>query len=204
MVWNNIKKIGGLAFFVLLVSACGDIGGSGQCGGAGETGGCLRIENIAPEDQDGDFKTSNVDVLGEICDSSTKLVFDHTAKVKISYKPFPGSGIKPEDLLPVSLKKHAISYAIASCPGGGCPNLPVKTFSQTIDLSGGGSVTPELPFFTLQQKDEYVRVLGGPVDQFPSYIATYTLTGADSSGNPVKAEASAEFTIGNYTKCTTQ
>ena len=198
--------IGFLALFMVL-TACGDIGGVGQCGGGGETGACLQIESIAPEDGDGNFVTSNVDVVVDICtDTSTstpvvKLLFDHTAKVKISYNRLPGLGLNATDVPPVTLTKHAISYTVGSCPVGTCPSLSVLSpITQTIQIKVDSSIETELPFFPLQKKIEYITA-GGSTNNFPSYIATYTLTGADLSGNPVKAEGSAEFTIGNYDKC---
>ena len=196
----------GFATLFMVLTACGDIGGVGQCGGAGETGACLQIESIAPEDGDGNVVTSNVDVVADTCtDTSTstpvvKGLFDHKAKVKISYNRLPGLGLDAAELTPVTLKDHAISYTVASCPVGSCPSLSVYRFTQTIPIKVDSSIESEIPFFLLQQKKEYVAA-GGSTNTFPSYTATYTLTGADSSGNPVKVEGSAEFTIGNYDKC---
>ena len=188
----------GFATLFMVLTACGDIGGVGQCGGAGETGACLQIEDIAPND------SSNVDVVRDSCGTSgTPETFtDHNAKVKISYNRLPGLGLDAAELAPVTLNKNAISYKVAFCPvGSSCPSLNVYPIEQTISIKVDSLIEPDLPFFPLHKKDEYVDAVGS-TNTHPSYTATYTLTGADSSGNPVKVEGSAEFTIGNYDLCT--
>ena len=203
-----VNKIG-VILFLLLVAACGDIGGVGQCGGATETGGCLRIESIVPAYNDKD--TSSVDVIQDICNAfevqttpgtkpTVEKFTDHSAKLVITNRPLPG--IQITDITDVTLDRFAITYRNNRCPVGACPKISELYVDpgKTIVIRANAEVTFTLPFFPLSSKFEYEKS-GGPLSDFPFYTATYTLTGTDAYKNPVSVVGSTEFTIGNYDYC---
>lgn len=213
VVWDTLKKIAGLGALLLLVSACGDVGGSGQCGGGGETGSCLRIESIQPSNG-GDDDTSNVDAFKDLCNAfdvanatSTPVepkfekIFDHSAKLTISNHPLPGVNV--EDISDVTLNNFAVTYSINRCPTGAtCPALDTLQVApgETFTIKADTEFTIGLPFVPLAAKSQYIA-LGGSAFEFPSYTGTYTITGTDSFNNPVKVVGSAEFTIGDFDNC---
>jgi len=209
--------------FLLLVTACGDIGtligdlaggdvgGSGQCGGAGETGGCIRIESIVPE-FDGK-NTSNVDSVQDTCNlfemrtattpiaPKYEVYKDHSAKLTISNRPLPG--VQPTDISDVTLEKYAITYRVNRCPAGGnCPPISELFVApgETMVIPSNGSITVILPLVPIATRMAYVG-LGGTDSHKPSYTATYSFTGTDSFRHPVSVVGSTEFTIGNYDRC---
>jgi len=199
----------GMVLCLLLLSACGDIGGSGQCGGTSETGSCLRIESIVPE-FDGK-ETPNVDSQQDICNLSEvsatttaqfEIFKDHAAKLTVSNRPMPG--VLVTDMTDITLEQYAITYKVNRCPpGASCPpNLtPLKVApGQTVVIPANGTVTFTLPFFPIAAVQDYKNQGGSHVD-YPSYSATYTLIGTDSFKNPVSVVGSAEFTIGNFDRC---
>ena len=215
-----VNKIG-VVLFLLLVSACGeagdiindilggDVGGSGQCAGATETGSCVRIEKIVPQYSAKD--SSDVDVARDICnlfevqktpgtEPKLETFTDHSAKLTITNRPMPG--VDDRDISDITLERYQIQYRNNRCPVGACPRIsdllvsPGETFVVRVD----GSIEITLPFVPLSSKFEYENS-GGPLLDFPSYTATYTLTGTDSFKNPVAVSGSTEFTIGNYDYC---
>ncbi len=222
MIVGIVKKCG-IGALLLLIAACGevgsvvgdivggDIGGSGQCGGGANTGSCLRIESIKPQYDSKD--TSNVDVNRAVCnafevsqDSTTEpkleVFKDHSAQISISNRPL--SDITESVISDITLNKYSITYSLNRCPGGNnCPgSLPALLVDpgQTIVIRKNEAITVTLPFVPLATKDAY-NSLGGPLDDFPSYTATYTLGGTDSFKNPVSVTGSVEFTIGAFDNC---
>jgi len=215
-----VNKIG-VVLFLLLVSACGeagdiindilggDVGGSGQCAGAAGTGSCVRIEKIVPQYKQKD--SSNVDVILDICnlfevnktpgtEPKIEKLHDHYAKLTITNRPMPS--VDERDISDITLERYQIQYRNNRCPVGACPRIsdllvsPGETFAVRVN----GSTEITLPFFPLSSKFEYEKS-GGPLSDFPSYTATYTLTGTDSFKNPVAVSGSTEFTIGDYDYC---
>jgi hypothetical protein len=71
---------------------------------------------------------------------------------------------------------------------------------QTVTIPPISSVTVTLPFVSLAKKSEYVSK-GGSLLAYPSYTATYTITGTDSFHNSVSVQGSAQFTIGAFDNC---
>ena len=211
MVMEILKKGGGLALFLLLVSACGELGGSGQCGGGSENGSCIRIDSIQPTVLE--KNTSSVDILQVICDpDSTATSTDledfesHAAELSISYLPVPPLTVTDIPLY-VTLNKFSVSYAVGRCQPAGtnCPPLaplPLNSLlGETFSIPAGGTAKHTLPFFPLDSKIEYAGTAGVNFFAFPHYIATYKLTGEDTYGNPVSVQGSAEFEIGNFDNC---
>src|SRR3569832_2455269 len=93
---NGIKRAagwGGTLFLLLLISACGDVGGSGQCGGVQDSGSCVRVENIIPTYKGAN--SSNVDTVLKTYtndpETNTPLTFeiftDHSAIVTVTNVP---------------------------------------------------------------------------------------------------------------------
>ncbi len=211
MAWEIVKwgGKGGVAILLLLVAACGEVGGSGQCGGAESTATCLRIESIVPGEGD---NGSNVDAFRGTCNAfevaqdatvepEAELFTDHNAKITISNKRLPGVP-NEEPLSDITLSSYAITYSLNRCPSGAtCPTtLSSLTANQQISIPADDTVETSLPFVPLSTKFEYDE-LGGSELEFPSYTATYTIIGTDSFGNDISVQGSAEFTIGNFDNC---
>ncbi len=201
MVCEILKKGVGPVLLLLLISACGEIGGSGQCGGGEETGSCVRIESITPKYDE--KSTFSVDVFRGICSggtaSSTEILTDHIAELIISNRPIPP--LKKEDISDVTIQSYSISYTLnTNCAliGAICPGLrPVVGLLETFRVPADGTVTVTLSFFDLLSKAEY-RSATGSLSAFPRYTANYRLTGTDSHKNPISVEGSTEFQIGDF------
>ncbi len=205
MVGEIIKKGVGPVLLLLLISACGEIGGSGQCGGGEGTGSCLRIESITPQYLE--KNRPSVDVVQVDCDASastTKLepMASHSAELVISNRPIPP--LKKEDISDITLRSYSISYIVNRCPSGAtCPALDLLLVNpgQTFLVPADGSVTfTGLNFFPLDSKNEYRGKFGSTL-AFPHYTANYRFTGTDSRQNPVSVEGSSSFEIGNFDNC---
>lgn len=205
---NRIKRAagwGGTLLLLLLISACGEVGGSGQCGGAEDSGSCVRIESIIPSYLGAN--TSNVDAAQDACVDSTGAVTgiesftDHGAAILVSNSSLPGAPANTTRI--VTLRDYSVEYSINRCPAGSvCPALTLLTVApgQTTVIPANGSVSFTLPFVPLATKDEYVR-LGGSLGTFPSYTALYTITGTDAFNKSVSIQGAAEFTIGDFNNC---
>jgi len=205
---NGIKRAagwGGTLFLLLLISACGDVGGSGQCGGVQDSGSCVRVENIIPTYKGAN--SSNVDTVLNACTfdpvTGAPLTFeiftDHSAIVTVTNVPLPGAPL--DSPLPVTLLDYSISYSVNRCPAGAtCPALTPLVASQSTLVLPNISTSFTLPFVPLSTKQEFVS-LGGTVNSFPSYTATYVITGTNASKKPISIQGEAEFTIGNYDTC---
>jgi hypothetical protein len=187
----------------LLGCDSGGIGGSGQCGGASDADACVQINTIEPVYLG--QTTSNVDVLRDRCTSgqtSTDEPFtDHNATVTISNTPLPGVG--PTGSTSVTLQDFSIRYTLNACPAGAtCPALDTLTVAPglTVTIPPRNSVTITLPFVSLATKFEYASK-GGSLLAYPSYSATYTITGTDAFHNSVSVRGSAQFTIGDFNNC---
>src|SRR5262249_36790202 len=200
----------GLLGIVVGILGCdsGGIGGSGQCGGASDANACVQIGTIAPIYLG--QATSNVDVIRDLCMSgqttSDEPFTDHNAMVTISNSPLPGvgPGVGPTANTSVTLQDFSIRYTLNACPAGAtCPVLDTLAMApgQTVTIPAGGSATITLPFVSLAKKIEYVSK-GGSLLAFPSYTATYTITGTDVFHNSVSVRGSAQFTIGDFDYCT--
>lgn len=211
MIREILKKGVGPVLLLLLISACGEIGGSGQCGGGEETGSCVRIESITPKYLE--KNTSSVDVVqNPNCATGTStLVVEkfarHSAELVVSNLPIPP--LKKEDISDVTIQEVSISYILNNCPLVGgvgttkaiCPPLsPVVLLGQAFRVPVDTLVTVTLPFFDLSSKIEYIG-MGGSVSDFPRYMAKYRLTGTDSHKNPISVEGFAEFEIGGFNNC---
>ena len=192
----------GLLGMALGVLGCdgGSVGGSGQCGGANDSDACVRIVTIEPTYLD--QTTSNVDVVQGTCPSGAPESFaDHNATVTLSNLPLPGVG--PTADTSVTLQDFSVRYSLNACPAGAtCPALDTLTVApgQTVTIPPISSVTVTLPFVSLAKKSEYVSK-GGSLLAYPSYTATYTITGTDSFHNSVSVQGSAQFTIGDFDNC---
>jgi len=195
----------GTLLLLLLISACGDVGGSGQCGGVQDSGSCVRIENIVPTYKS--TPTSNVDAVLSACSvdpvTGAPLTFeiftDHEATLTVTNVPMPGAPLTSPE--PVTLLDYSITYSVNRCPvGATCPALTPLVASQTTLVLPNISTSFQLPFVPLSTKQEYVS-LGGSVNSFPSYTATYVITGTNASKKPISIQGEAEFTIGDYNTC---
>jgi len=193
----------GLLGMTLGVLGCdgGSVGGSGQCGGSNDSDACVRVVTVEPTYLD--QTTSNVDVVQVTCPNNTPEPFtDHAAAVTLSNSPLPGVG--PTADTSVTLQDFSVRYSLNACPAGAtCPALDTLTVApgQTVTISPNSSVTVTLPFVSLAKKFEYVSKAGSLL-AYPSYTATYTITGTDSFHNSVSAQGSAQFTIGAFDHCT--
>jgi hypothetical protein len=203
VVLEILKKGVGLALLLLFISACGEIGGSGQCGGGEATGSCVRIESITPKYRD--KNTSSVDVVQGNCGTGTstpEFFAAHNAELVISNRPIPP--LKKEDISDVTIQNFSISYVkvLNNCPlGATCPPLISRDLlGQTVRVPVDGSVTVTLPFFDLASKKEYTDLFGS-TSAFPRYNANYRITGTDSNKKSISVEGSAEFEIGNFDNC---
>src|SRR5262249_59874933 len=113
-------------------------------------------------------------------------------------------GVGPSATTSVTLQNFSIRYTLNSCPSGAtCPVLDTLPLApgQTVTIPARSSVTITLPFVSLAKKFEYVSK-GGSLLAFPSYTATYTITGTDAFHNSVSVRGSAQFTIGDFDYCT--
>ena len=210
------------ATLLMLLYACGEIGGSGQCGGVEDSGVCLIIVEIQPTYEVGGGDTSNVDAFMQICGSSQletgevefdfERITDHDAIVTINNNPLPG--FVPEFLPDVTLTEYTIEYSPNFCPNGICPALQSVQAGETIFIPGNGSITTEIKFVDLSKKMEYAAAVGDDLFPslvgsphtpnslvFPSYTARYTFSGKDTFNNDVAISGVTEFTIGNYDHC---
>ena len=186
----------------------GSIGGSGQCGGAAAADECVQINAIQPVYLG--QTTSNVDAFRAICTSATPTTpavlepfTDHSATVTISNEPLPGVGPGATATTTVTLQDFSIRYTLNACPAGAtCPDLDTLTVApgSTVTIPPGSSVTITLPFVSLAKKFEYVSK-GGSLLAFPSYSATYTITGTDLFHNSVSVQGSVQFTIRDFNYC---
>jgi hypothetical protein len=197
---QGLMVLGLLGMALGVLGCSGDIGGSGQCGGSNDSDACVRIVTIEPVYLDLDKTTSDVDVVRGACPSGDPEPFtDHNAKVTLSNSPLQGVG--PIADTSVTLGDLSIRYSLNACPAGAtCPTLDTLTLAQTVTIPPNSSVTVTLPFVSLAKKFEYVSK-GGSLLAFPSYTATYTITGTDSFHNSVSVRGSAQFTIGNFDSC---
>ena len=187
----------------------GGIGGSGQCGGADNSDACVQINTIQPVYLG--QMTSNVDAVRDICtpdnpatpvDETVLEPFtDHNAIVTISNSPLPGVG--PVADTSVTLQDFSISYTLNSCPASATSCPPLDTLravpGQTVTIPPRSSVDITLPFVSLATKSQYVS--NGVPSGFPSYTATYIITGTDAFNNRVSVRGSAQFTIGDFNNC---
>jgi hypothetical protein len=197
IIWGGIG-------LVLVVTACGDIGGSGQCGGVESSGTCVQIESITPTYQGS--STSNVDAVQDVCDATTTPVTveaftDHGADITISNTYLPG--VDTSLSMPVTLQNYSISYSVNNCPAGAtCPALDTLTVApgQTVTIPANSSVKATFPLVQLQKKAEYVSK-GGSLFSYPSYTAHYIITGTDLFNHSISVEGFTEFTIGDYDNC---
>lgn len=202
---SNLLKLFGSGFLVLL-GACGQIGGSGQCGGVEDSGACVIIEDIQPTYESGGGNTSDVDARQDLCTNvSTGEVTDiepftdHSASVTISNNSLPGgnANLTPD----VTLTNYTIVYSLNSCPSGeSCPDLEPVSVSQTLFIPANGNLTTTLKFVDLAKKAEYSDGVSSLLI-YPSYTATYTFSGTDIFNNKVAISGAAEFTIGDYDNC---
>jgi len=198
----------------LLGCDSGGIGGSGQCGGASDADVCVQINAIEPVYLG--QTTSNVDALRDNCATATSTTptpepfTDHSAMVTISNAPLPGIGPGTTASTTVTLQDFSIRYTLNACPAGAtCPALDTLAAApvSTVTIPARGSVTITLPFVPLAKKFEYVSkggslgVPSGPNPVYPSYTATYTITGTDLFHNSVSVRGSAPFTIGDFDHC---
>jgi len=194
----------------------GGIGGSGQCGGASDADTCVQINTIQPFTtiMGTMVSTSNVDAFQDICTLATPAVLepftDHSAMVTISNEPLPGvgPGVGPTAETNVTLQDFSIRYTLNACPAGAtCPALDTLTVAPglTVTIPPTNSVTITLPFVPLAKKFEYANKGGGHLPNgtptYPSYTATYTITGTDLFHNSVSVRGSAPFTIGDFDHC---
>jgi len=192
----------------LLGCDSGSIGGSGQCGGASDANACVQIDTIQPVYLG--QTTSNVDALRDNCATATSTTStpepftDHNATITITNAPLPGvgPGVGPTAETTVTLQDFSIRYTLNACPAGAtCPALDTLAAApvSTVTIPARGSVTITLPFVPLAKKFEYAIV--GSLSAFPSYTATYTITGTDTFHNTVSVRGSAQFTIGDFDNC---
>ncbi len=220
---EGIKKCGGLILFLLLMTACGgDVGGSGACGGAEVTGSCLRIEKIEPGDTK-NTKTTDVDAFATACATTTPTGLSdfnepftaHTAVLSFSNTPMSAEVLET-DRSDITLGGFTLEYTLNRCPEGlDCSSFGVLTplssqLAQTVRVKADGTVvTAVFPFVPLSTKAEFATKGGPsgtlegtiPVARYPSYTATYTISGSDAWGNPVSVKGSSEFTMGNFNNC---
>jgi hypothetical protein len=202
---QGLLALGLLGIALGLLGCDSGIGGSGQCGGANDSDACVQIGTIEPVYLG--QTTSNVDVVRDKCTSGTSTAptdepfTDHNANVTISNAPLPGVG--PTADVSITLQDFSIRYSLNACPAGAtCPALDTLTVApgQTVTIQPNSSVTITLPFVSLAKKDEYVSK-GGSLLVYPSYTATYTITGTDAFHNTVSVRGSAQFTIGDFDNC---
>ena len=179
----------------------GSVGGSSQCGGSNDSDACVRVVTVEPTYLD--QTSSNVDVVQVTCPDNTPEPFtDHAATVTLSNAPLPGVG--PSADTSVTLRDFSVRYSLNACPPGAtCPALDTLTVApgQTVTIPPNSSATVTLPLVSLAKKFEYVSNAGS-LSAYPSYTATYTITGTDSFHNSVSAQGSAQFTIGAFDNCT--
>ena len=208
---QGLVALGLLGLALGLLGCDSGIGGSGQCGGANDSDACVRIDKIEPVSVG--QTSSNVDVIRDICtpdnpttptDETVLEPFaDHNAIVTISNAPLPVVGPVAVDVS-VTLQDFSISYTLNSCPAtsSGCPSLDTLRVvpGQTVTIPPRSSVAITLPFVPLAKKLEYLS-RGGGRDAYPSYTATYSISGTDAFNNSVSVQGAAQFTIGNFDLC---
>jgi hypothetical protein len=210
------------AGIMIILYACGEVGGSGQCGGASDSGSCVKIASIEPVYDVGGGNTSDVDAFIDICDidlTTGEITYeeftDHNATVTLQNDPLPGA---PEDTASdVTIKEYWLDYKLNSCPftasSSNCPELGEQhvTPGQTILVPANETVVYDLKFVDIAKKQEYANKVGddtfdlphsAKAFEYPSYTVTYRFSGTDIFNNKITLTGYSEFTIGDYDNCT--
>jgi hypothetical protein len=188
---------------LLIATACGEVGGSGQCGGAESNGVCITIDFITPNYNEED--TSSVDVnFNPDCNldgtlDDPEFFSDHNAVAT-----FSSVQLTADDSIAVppfvTFTSYQIDYTQNTVPAIG-PPIATTTFNETINIDTGttGNQFP-LELVPNSTKDQYLADGGDPAT-YPSYTATYTFRGTDAFNNEMTLQGSTSFEIGGFNYC---
>lgn len=194
-----------IGVILLFVSACGDVGGSGQCGGAAASGLCVNITSITPTDTVNSIDTSSVDIFrNPDCDSTTAGAQlepwgAHSAKVTFDVS-LPSGATTPPAASFVTIDQYTVEFTANSAGPAGPDIVSIGPLAETINVQTEGTTTVTLKLVPTETKVAYINN-GGPQTSITSYTATYTFSGKDQFDRSISVRGFAQINLGNFDMC---
>ena len=190
------------ATLLMLLYACGEIGGSGQCGGVEDSGVCVTVVSIEPFDETTD--TADVDAFAaEDCDGDLltldpEPLFKHSATVTLSADLIPILTAPPAPEF-VTFTSYTIDYIPSDANLIFAPALTTQVFGTTIRVDIDSTTPTDLELVPIQTKLQYVDLGGDP--RVSIYSVIYTFEGTTQFNKGVVLQGSTTVNIGDFNNC---